>query len=208
LRKKGIAIWLFTSLTFVSLLHLIEAASAVLFGTQIKLLSLYPFVNETLMQIPADVYFYISAASTAILWAITCLVAVDNPVEAFLNKILSDAKKQTTTEAQLLESKSELLDVMYETVESDSETLSLVKDLVRNMRVEVKDIQPMKENMEKTRIELGSLRKQITLLEEKLLFTILCPTCGKPLRADFKLCPYCGENMKLSQKMIVVKDYK
>jgi len=206
LRKKGIAIWLFTTLTFVSLLHLIEAASALFFNYPTHLLQLYPFINQ--MQIPMDIYLYITIVTTAILWAITCLIACDNPVEAFLNKILSDAKQQTTTEAQVLESKSELFDLMYETVESDSETLAQVKDLMRNMRAEVKDIQPIKETIEKTRIELISLKKQMKMLEEKMLFTILCPACGKLVRPDFKLCPYCGESVTLQEKMIVVKDYK
>jgi hypothetical protein len=208
MRKKGIAIWLFSTLTVTALIHLIDAASAVLFNNPTQLLQIYPFINQQLQQIPVDIYFYVAAASTIILWAITCLIAFDNPVETFLNKILSDVKNQTTTEAQVLESKSELFDLMYETVESDSETLAQVKDLMRNVRVEVKDIQPMKETMEKTRTELGSLKKQIKTLEEKLLFNIVCPACGKMLRPDFKLCPYCGENITLQEKMLVVKDYK
>ena len=206
MRKKGIAIWLFSTLTFISLMHLIDAAAAVIFNNQIQLLQLYPFINQ--QQISTDIYLYISGASTAIMWAITCLIACDNPVEAFLNKILSDAKQQTATEAQVLESKSEVFDLMYETVESDSETLAQVKDLMRNMRAEVKDIQPIKETIEKTRIELISLKKQMKMLEEKTLFTIICPACGKLLRPDFKLCPYCGESITLQEKMIVVKDYK
>jgi rRNA maturation endonuclease Nob1 len=206
LRKKGIAIWLFSTLTFISLMHLIDAAAAVIFNNQIQLLQLYPFINQ--QQISTDIYLYISGASTAIMWAITCLIACDNPVEAFLNKILSDAKQQTATEAQVLESKSEVFDLMYETVESDSETLAQVKDLMRNMRAEVKDIQPIKETIEKTRVELISLKKQMKMLEEKMLFTIICPACGKLLRPDFKLCPYCGESITLQEKMIVVKDYK
>ncbi len=206
MRKKGIAIWLFSTLTFISLIHLIDAAAAVLFNNQIQLLQLYPFINQ--QQISTDIYLYISGASTAILWAITCLIAFDNPVETFLNKVLSDAKQQTATEAQVLESKSELFDLMYETVESDSETLAQVKDLMRNMRVEVKDIQPIKETIEKTRIELISLKKQMKMLEEKMLFTVICPACGKLLRPDFKLCPYCGESITLQEKMVMIKDYK
>jgi hypothetical protein len=208
LRKKGIAIWLFSTLTFITLIHLIDAASAVLFNNPMQLLQLYPFINQQLQQIPTYAYFYISAASAVILWAITCLIAFDNPVETFLNKILSDVKNQTTTEAQILESKSDLFDLMYETVESDSETLAQVKDLMRNVRAEVKDIQPIKETMEKTRTELGSLKRQLKTLEGKLLFTIVCPACGKMLRPDFKLCPYCGESITLQEKMIMVKDYK
>ena len=206
MRKKGIAIWLFSTLTFISLIHLIDAAAALLFNNQIQLLQLYPFINQ--QQISPDIYLCISGASTAILWAITCLIAFDNPVETFLNKVLSDAKTQTTTEAQVLESKSELFDLMYETVESDSETLAQVKDLMRNMRAEVKDIQPIKETMEKTKIELTSLKKQMKTLEEKLLFTVICSACGKMLRPDFKLCPYCGDNLTLEEKLVMVRDYK
>lgn len=208
MRKKGIAIWVFTTLTFIAFIHLIDAASALIFNNSIQLLQIYPFINTQSQQMPIDIYLYLSATSTAILWAITCLIAFDNPVEEFLNKILSDAKKQTTTEAQVLESKSELFDLMYETVESDSETLAQVKDLMRNMRAEVKDIQPIKETIEKTRAELSNLKKQMKTLEEKLLFTILCPACGKLVRPDFKLCPYCGESITLQEKMVVVKDYK
>ncbi len=206
MRKKGIAIWLFSTLTFISLVHLIDAAATVLLNNQIQLLQLYPLINQ--QQISADIYLYISGASTAILWGITCIIAFDNPVEAFLNKVLSDAKLQTATEAQVLESKSELFDLMYETVESDSETLAHVKDLMCNIRAEVRDIQPIKETMEKTRTELSSLKKQMTTLEEELLFTIICPACGKLLRPDFILCPYCGESITLQEKMVVVKDCK
>ena len=92
MRRKGVAIWLFTSLTFIALIHLIDAAAALIFNNPSQLLQLYPGINQQLQQMPVDIYFYLTAASTAVLWAITCLVAVDNPVEEFLNKILSDAK--------------------------------------------------------------------------------------------------------------------
>jgi uncharacterized OB-fold protein len=79
---------------------------------------------------------------------------------------------------------------------------------MRNVRAEVKDIQPLKETMEKTRTELCSIKKQMKTLEEKLLFNIVCPACGKMLRPDFKLCPYCGDSITLQEKMIAVTDYK
>jgi hypothetical protein len=59
-------------------------------------------------------------------------------VEGFLNRNLSDAKTQTTPEAQILESKSEIFYPMYEIMESDSEICARVKDLLRNKRVELK----------------------------------------------------------------------
>ena len=208
MRRKGIAIWLFSTLTVIALIHLIDAGSALFFGNPTHVLQLYPGISQQLQQIPVDVYLYTAAAATVLLWAATCLIAFDNPVEAFLNKILSDVKNQTTTESQILESKSEIFDLMYETVEADSETLAQVKDLMRNIRVEVKDIQPMKETMEKARIEIGGLKKQMKTLEEKLLFTVVCSACGKMLRPDFKLCPYCGESITLQEKMVMVRDYK
>ena len=208
MRRKGIAIWLFSSLTVISLIHLIDAASALVFNNTTHILQLYPLINQQLQQIPTDIYLYTAAASTITLWAITCLVAFDNPVETFLNKILSDVKNQSTTEAQIIESRSEVLDLMYETIEADSVTLAQVKDLMRNVRVEVRDIQPMKESMEKTKTELTTVKKQLKTLEEKLLFNIVCPACGKMLRADFRLCPYCGETITLQEKMVIVKDYK
>lgn len=208
LRKKGIAIWLFSSLTVISLIHITDAASALFFNNPTQILQLYPFINQQLQQIPLDIYLYTTAATTTVLWAVTCLIAFDNPVEAFLNKILSDAKNQSATEAQILDSKNEIFDLMYETIESDSEILAQVKDIMRNIRSEVKDIQPMKEVMNATRTELCSLKEQMQTFEEKLLFNIVCPACGKMLRADFKLCPYCGENIILQEKMLAVANYK
>jgi len=201
MRRKGIAIWLFSSLTVISLVHLIDAASALLLNNPKQVLQLYPVINQQLQQIPVDIYLYTSAAATITLWAITCLVAFDNPVETFLNKILSDVKNQSTAESQIIENRSELFDLMYENIESGSETLSQVNDLMRNVRAEVKDIQPMKEAMEQTRTDLISLTKHIKILEEKLLFNIVCPACGNLLRPDFKLCPYCGENITLQEKI-------
>jgi rRNA maturation endonuclease Nob1 len=207
--KKGIAIWLFSSLTFTALAHLIDATSTIIFNTSSKLLQLYPLINEKLQTLPPTTYFWISVAATLILWGITCSIAFENPVETFLNKILSDAKKQGAVETQLLEDKSEVLDAMYETIESDNQILAQVKDLMCNVRTDVKEIQPLKEGLEKIKTDLSSLRKEIKKVEEKIHFPNICPACGKPLLPEFNICPYCGENMKLSKApMISVKDYK
>jgi RNA polymerase-binding transcription factor DksA len=209
LAKKGIAVWLFSSLTFIALIHLIEATSILVFGNQTRLLQLYPLINEKLQSITPAAYFWISAFSTCILWGITCTIAFDNPVETFLNKILSDAKKQSAVETQLLEDKSEILDAMYETIESDNEILAQVKDLMCNVRADVKEIQPLIENMDKVKTELGALKKEIKKIDEKVQFSNICSACGKPLLPEFKICPYCGENIKLLPERIVsVKDYR
>jgi rRNA maturation endonuclease Nob1 len=207
--KKGISVWVFTSLTFISLLHLTEAISVLLFNNQIRLLQLYPLIGEKLQAIPSMVYLLASAIATVTFWGITCAIAFDNPVEAFLNKIVSDAKTQTAVESQLIEQKSEILDVMSDTIESNSDILAQVADTVYNVRTEVKEIQPIKETVEKIKTELNSLRKEVKRLEENGSFQNICPTCAKPLQPDFKICPYCGQNVKfLLEKIVSVKDYR
>ena len=207
--KKGIFVWLFSSLTFIALLHLAEAISVLVFNNEIRLLKLYPFINGKLQAITPITYFWASAAATFILWGITCAIVFTNPVETFLNNILSDAKTQGAVEAQLLEEKSEILDVMSETIESNSEILAHVKDLIYNVRTEVKEIHPLNESVEKMKTELNTLRKEVKKLGEKVNFPNLCPTCGKPLLPEFKICPYCGENVKLlPEKVISLKEYK
>ncbi len=169
-----------------------DATAALLFTNQIQLTQLYPIINELLSQISIQRYFYISASIAVILWGVTCIIAFDNPVEVFLNKILSDAKQQSSNEEQAMEKSGEIFDLMYETLESDSETLSQVKDLIRNVRVEVRDISLLKESIGKTNADMDKIKNQLITLEEKAIFPMICPSCRKPLRADFSLCPYCG----------------
>jgi len=130
-------------------------------------------------------------------------------VETFLNKVLSDAKKQSAVETQLLEDKSEVLDAMYETIESGNQILAQVKDLMHNVRTDVKEIQPLKEGLEKIKTELSSLKKELKKIEERIQFPNICPACGKPMLPEFNMCPYCGENIKLPKAPVIsVKDYK
>jgi rubrerythrin len=209
LTKKGISVWLLSSFTFISLIHLIDAISASVLNNGIRLLQLYPYVGSRLQTIAPTTYLLISATTTLTLWGITCAVSFNSPVEAFLNNILSDAKTQTAVETQLLEEKGEILDMMNETIESSNEVLGQVKDIVYNVRTEVKEIHPLNESMEKIKTEMGTLKKEIKRLEEKLNFPVVCPACGKPLLPEFKMCPYCGEDMKLHQaSMIALKECK
>jgi hypothetical protein len=144
MRKKCIAIWLLTSLTFISLVHFIEAITVTILNTPIRLIQLYPFINQALKTMTPSTYFYITAFSTALLWAITCLVAFHNPVEAYLNKHQTDETK--------LQESGYILDRMCDTVESDHQTLTQLSDMMHNMQAQVKEIQfskQMKENSPK-----------------------------------------------------------
>ncbi|MEM1553109.1 MAG: hypothetical protein QXH03_10665 [Candidatus Bathyarchaeia archaeon] len=207
--KKGMGVWIFSTLTAIAAAHLIDAANAILFNKPIVLLQLYPVAKEKLEVITPPIYFLISATATFMLWGITCAIAFQNPVEAFLNKVLSDAKKQSTVESQLLEQKSELLDAMNETVEMNNEILSHVKDVIYNIRAEVKEIQPLKEGLEKIKAELSQLKREIKSFEEKLHYPKVCFACGKPILPEFKICPYCGEALKpMQEKVIPLEKYR
>lgn len=206
--KKGLCVWLFSSMTFISLVHLTEAISVLFFNNQAHLIQLYPFIGGALQAISPAMYFLASVGSTLVFWGITCGVAFDSPVEQFLNKILSDAKKQSNVEAQMVADKSEVLDAMYETIEASNETLSHVVDIVCNVRTEVKGIQPLTLTVENIKVELGDLKKEVKRIEEKGKLPLLCAACGKPLSPEFRLCPFCGESTKLSVEIAAARAYR
>jgi ribosomal protein L32 len=211
LAKKGVAVWISSSLTFWAVIHFVESFSVLFFSNQIMLLRLYPLINEELQAVTPMAYFLGSATATLILWGVTCVIAFENPVETFLNKIISDAKTQGAVESQLLEEKSEILDAMNETLELNNAALAKVRDLVYNVRTEVQELQPLKENTEKLRTELSHMKKEIRKFEENLSLKCpnVCSVCGKPILPQFKVCPYCGENMKVLPKTVIaLKDYK
>jgi hypothetical protein len=166
LAKKGVLVWVFSALTFVAILHLFDAVSAMFFDNQIKLLQLYPLISEELQRISPSVYFFASALTTLILWGITCIIAFDNPVELFLSKMLSEAKEENNLEVQTVEKKSELLDLMNETVLADSLLLGEIKDLTYNIRADVKEIGTLKENIERIKTEINCLKREIKKFEE------------------------------------------
>jgi hypothetical protein len=202
LRVKGLAVWALSTFTIISLIHLIDSTNALFFNNEVQLLQLYPLLNSILSQMSVQMYFYLSAGVTAILWGITCILAFDNPIETFLNNIITDAQQQRTEEPQVDENNGELFTLIYETMESDSKTLLQVKDLIRNVRAEVKDIVPIKESLEKTKRDLNKIRNQLITLEEKVLFPMLCQSCKNPIKTDFKLCPYCGIQIELPEIII------
>jgi type II secretory pathway component PulF len=89
--KRGITVWIFSSLSFLAAIHTLEAILALFFNTEVILLKSYPIIN-TLNLNPAT-YLLASTAATISIWGITCKTAVETPVERFLDTMLSDAKK-------------------------------------------------------------------------------------------------------------------
>jgi len=209
LANKGLSVWIFSSLTFVSVANLIDAIYAFISGTGIKLLQLYPFAGGVLGNVSPVLYLWLSAAASLVFWGITCAIAFENPLEKLLKKALTDAKKQSAAESQVVEDKSEILDAMYDTIESSSETIASVKDMICNVRSEVKEIQPLSTTVDLIRLELNDLAKDVEKLEANVKYSYVCMACGKPLLPEFKICPYCGEDTKLLRTpVIAVTDQK
>jgi rRNA maturation endonuclease Nob1 len=197
LAKRGLAVWFFSSLTFLSMAHLAESIYVVITGAQIKLLAIYPLIGQKLATISPIAYLWFSTGASLSFWAVTCAMAFENPMEQFLKNVLSDAKRQSVAESQVVEEKSEVLDAMYETIESSNATIASVKDLVSNVRSEVRGIQPLTAAIDLIRVELTDLTKEVEKLEGTMNNSYLCLACGKPLLPEFKICPYCGEDAKL-----------
>jgi rRNA maturation endonuclease Nob1 len=203
LAKKGFSVWIFSSLTFISLAHLIEAMYVWISGAQIRLLSLYPFIGDKLSNISPGEYLWTSALTSLVLWGITCGITFDNPLEGFLKEALAQARKASVAETKVVEDKSEILDAMYETLETSSETVASVKDMVCNVRTEVKEIKPLATTVDLIRLELNDLAKEVEKLENNVKYSYVCLACGKPLLPEFKICPYCGEDAKLLRTPVI-----
>jgi rRNA maturation endonuclease Nob1 len=207
LANKGLSVWILSSLTFVSVAHLIEAIYVLISGSQIRLLQLYPFVGGLLSNVSPVLYLWVSAAASLVFWGTTCTVAFENPLEKLLKKALTDAKKQSAAENQVVEDKSEILDAMCETIESSSEVIASVKDMICNVRAEVKEIKPLATTVDLIRLELNDLAKDVEKLENNVKYSYVCLACGKPLLPEFKICPYCGEDARsLTTPVIAMTD--
>ncbi len=126
MRTKSITIWALTSLTFIALIHLVEAIFVVALNSPIRLPQLYPFISGFTSSLTPFTYFWTTAVSTIALWGVTCLVAFHNPVELYL-------QKRELTETQI-QDKRDAINMMCEPVESDHQTLMQLSELVRKMQ--------------------------------------------------------------------------
>jgi hypothetical protein len=165
-------------LTFLAVLHTFDAVLGLTVGNTNLLLKIYPFKN-LLGNVDMLTYFWASLASAFILFGISCAVAFRNPIEALINKTLESVEMEEDPNDQTLESKTSALEMINDTLTSNSEVLHSVK-----------------EDMGTVRFEVSSLKVRLEKLEEDLTKMLKCPSCGGDISPEFKLCPYCGELLR------------
>ena len=193
--RKGVAVWIFGSLTFLAGLHVLDGFLWLMQNqSQSLLLPMYPFVR---FLEPVNPAFYLlsSLAATFLLWGGTTVVALKNPIESFLGKVLEDGKKESQADVEFLEAKTSILEMMSETLQGNSRLLAGLRDVVFSVRSEVLSLEPVKKNVDTLKGDLESLKKLVRSLEKEVKKHKLCPACGREVLAEFRLCPYCGENL-------------
>ncbi len=193
--RKGLAVWVFGSLTFLAGLHALDGFFWLTNNrSDPLLLTIYPFGNLSAMISPM-LYFVCSLIAVFLLWGGTTVVALRNPIEVFLGRVLEDGKKENRSDVELLEAKTSILEMMSETLASNSQLLSGLRDVVFNVRSEVLRLEPVGKAVDALRDDVGRLNKKMKNLEREIKKHKLCPACGREILAEFRICPYCGENL-------------
>ncbi len=193
--RKGVAVWVLGSFTFLAGLHVLDGFLW-LTGSQTKslLLSVYPFIRF-LGPVDPILYLLCSLTTVFLFWGGTTVVALRNPIETFLGKVLEDGKKENQADVELLEAKGGILEMMSETLETNGKLLAGLRDTVLNVRGEVLNISPLCDSVESLKDDVESLGKTVKRLEREVKKHKLCPSCGREILTEFRLCPYCGENL-------------
>ena len=176
--RKAMIVWIFGFLTFLAVLHTFDAVLGLTVGNKNLLLKLYPF-KDLFANVDIVTYFFASLVSTFMLLGVTCAVAFHNPLEALINKTLAEIELEENPNDHTLESKTSVLEMISDTLTSNSVALQSVKDDANTVRYEISILKTKLDNLEKDITKLTKLMK--------------CPSCGKEISPDFKLCPFCGE---------------
>ena len=204
--KRGTSVCIFGTLSFIAGIHVFEAFIALFFDKETVLLKLYPFISS--LNIESLNYLIASLTVTSVLLAVTFRLAFSNPLDNYLNMILSDANKMNEAECELVTDNRSVLDMMCESITYISEVLGQTKDLTYNVRSELANLRPMPEKTERLSAEITEVKKQILKLKQNFKKPNSCPSCGNPVLARFKICPYCGESLLLSPEQVIVKNLK
>ena len=200
---KGVAVWILGSLTFLAGLHVLEAFFALTQNAPIVLLKLYPF-SPLLGQINVPAYFLVSSIATFVLWGITCMIALRNPLDMLLSRVLKDAQSENEEEVSLLSTKGNFLELMNEGLIRNTIEIGNVKDLMQNVRAEVVSLGSLQDTVRGMKSDMTSLKTSLKKLETSFSRNVLCSACGKDVQPDFRICPYCGEDL-LRKKILLAE---
>ncbi|MFQ6068177.1 MAG: hypothetical protein ACE5KD_01395 [Candidatus Bathyarchaeia archaeon] len=193
--RKGVAVWVLGSLTFLAGLHALDGFLW-LTGKESEsvLLAVYPFTG-LLGTVNPVLYLFCSLVAVFLLWGGTTVVALRNPIETFLGKVLEDGRKENQADVELLEARTSILEMMSETLANNSKLLAGLRDVVFNVRSEVLRLEPLNKSVEALKDDVERIKKMMKRLEKEIKKYKLCPACGREVLAEFRLCPYCGENL-------------
>jgi hypothetical protein len=200
---KGVAVWVFGSLTFLAVLHVLEAFFALTLNGSIVLLRLYPF-SGLFGTVNTVLYFWISLVVASVLWGVTCIIALRSPLDTWLDRILKDSQLKNEEEVNIVRAKGNVLDMMNEGLICNSVELGNVKDLLANVRAEVVGLRELQTVVNGVKSDLVSLKVSLRKLESDLARSVVCPACGRGVQPDFRVCPYCGEDL-LRQKILLAE---
>jgi len=191
---KAVVVWIFGFLTFLAILNTLEAFFALTQSTPITLLRLYPFSNW-FGTVDVSMYFLGSLSATFVLWGVTCFIALRNPLDIWLGKILKEAQAENEEEVSIVSTKGNILEMMNDSLLNNSIELNNVKDLLSNVRAEMLGMRPVKDVVEHLKSDMTHLKTTLKKLETNLTRNRICPACAKDVQPDFRICPYCGENL-------------
>jgi len=186
--KKGISVWIFGFLTFLAVLHTFDAVLSFTLGGTNSLLELNPFyglIYNMFGEIDAAPYFWASIIFAFVLLGMSCVIAFNDPIATFINRVISDAKSEENPADLHLESGINAFEMINDSVTSNSILLNKIKDSAENVR----------DGIDAVKIELKMLGAKLGKLDNGLTSLRKCPSCGKDVSPDFKLCPYCGEKL-------------
>jgi len=204
--NRGSFVCIFGTLSFIAIIHVLEAFVVLFFEKETILLNLYPVVGS--LNVNGLNYLIASLVLTSVLLVATFKLAFTSPLEHYLNVILSDSNRKNEAECELVTDNRSVLDMMCESITYISEVLGQTKDVTYNVRSELVDLRSLPETTKKLSAELKEVKKEIINLKKTFKKPNTCPSCGNTILTRFKICPYCGEALQLSPEKVIVKNYK
>jgi methyl-accepting chemotaxis protein len=201
--QKGKHTWVFGLLSFVAVIHAVEAFIAVFFEKEIVLLKLYPFIGS--INVNTLSYLMVTLIGASVLIAVTFRLAFSSPLENYLNLIVAEAKKTSQEEDEMVDENRPILDMMYESIDYLSNLVGQTKDLTHNVKSELVSLRSVPQKTEKLSVEIKQVKNELSKLKQSLKKSKSCPSCNRDVLDNFKICPYCGEALLLSPEKVIIK---